>query len=80
MMKIEINLYASLAPYSPVGEGRGPRILEVEPGATIWEILKRLGVPLESVKIIFLNGVHAEGGEVLKEGDRIGVFPPVAGG
>lgn len=79
-MKIEINLYASLAPYGPVREDRGPRFLEVEPGVTIREILKRLGVPLESVKMIFLNGVHGEGEEVLKEGDRVGVFPPVAGG
>jgi molybdopterin converting factor small subunit len=79
-MKIEINLFASLAVYAPAGEGRGPRFLEVEPGTTIREVLNRLGVPPESVKMIFLNGVHGEGGEVLKERDRIGVFPPVAGG
>jgi len=80
MMRIEINLYASLAPYAPAGEGRGPRFLEVEPGVTIREILKRLGVPLDSVKMVFLNGVHGTVEEVLKEGDRVGVFPPVAGG
>jgi molybdopterin converting factor small subunit len=27
-----------------------------------------------------LNGIHAQGDEVLKEGDRVGAFPPVAGG
>jgi len=30
--------------------------------------------------MIFLNGLHATGDEVLREGDRVGVFPPVAGG
>jgi len=79
-MRIEINLYASLAPYAPAGDGRAPRFLEVEPGVTIREILKRLGVPLDSVKMVFLNGVHGNVEEVLKEGDRVGVFPPVAGG
>ena len=79
-MKIEINLYASLASYAPGGKGRGPRFLEVEPGVTVRDILDRFGVPLESVKMVFLNGVHGEVGEVLKEGDRVGVFPPVAGG
>jgi len=44
------------------------------------EILKRLDVPLDKVKVIFLNGVHGKGEEILKEGDRVGVFPPVAGG
>lgn len=79
-MRIEINLFASLAVYAPAGEGRGSRFLNVETGMTIREVLKRLGVPLDSVKMIFLNGVHGNGGEVLKEGDRVGVFPPVAGG
>jgi molybdopterin converting factor small subunit len=37
-------------------------------------------VPLETVKLIFLNGIHAKDNEVLKDGDRLGVFPPVAGG
>jgi molybdopterin converting factor small subunit len=27
-----------------------------------------------------LNGIHARGDEVLKDGDRVGAFPPVAGG
>jgi molybdopterin converting factor small subunit len=37
-------------------------------------------IPPEAPKVIFLNGVHATGNEVLKEGDRVGAFPPVAGG
>jgi molybdopterin converting factor small subunit len=35
---------------------------------------------MDKVKIIFLNGIHASGEETLREGDRVGVFPPVAGG
>jgi sulfur-carrier protein len=52
----------------------------VHPGTTIRELLQRMQVPPEAPKIIFLNGIHAQGDEVLKGGDRVGAFPPVAGG
>jgi molybdopterin converting factor small subunit len=35
---------------------------------------------MDRVKLIFLNGLHAQGDEILSEGDRVGVFPAVAGG
>ena len=74
-MKVELNLYASLARIVPRS---GP--LEVGEDTTILGLLRRLDVPLDKVKIIFLNGIHASGNETLCEGDRVGVFPPVAGG
>ena len=80
-MKVEINLFASLARYMRDKTGsQGGRVLEVGEGTTIIDILTQMEVPLEKVKILFLNGIHATGDEVLKEGDRVGVFPPVAGG
>lgn len=75
-MKIELRLYASFAKYMPASAGN----LEVSGGTTIRAVLEGLGVPFGEVKMIFLNGVHAKGDEVLKDGDRVGVFPPVAGG
>jgi molybdopterin converting factor small subunit len=77
-VKVEVNLYASLARLVP----RRPadRTMDVSEEETILDLLGRLGVPMEKVKIIFLNGIHASGLERLKDGDRIGVFPPVAGG
>ena len=80
-MKIEVKLYASLGRYMPqavLEEGKG--YLEVGEGTTIKALLENLEVPLETVKLIFRNGIHAKDNEVLKNGDRLGVFPPVAGG
>ena len=74
-MKVELNLYASLARSVP---RTGP--MEIDGETTILGLLRRLDVPMEKVKIIFLNGIHASGIETLREGDRVGVFPPVAGG
>ena len=78
-MKIELRLYASLSVYMPE-TNRATVIVDIDQGTRIQELLEQLKVPADSVKIIFLNGVHAKGNEILKEGDRIGVFPPIAGG
>ena len=55
-------------------------MLDIAEGTTIVGLLESLEVPIDKVKMIFLNGLHATGDEVLGEGDRVGVFPPVAGG
>ena len=80
-MKIELKLYASLGKYMPQAlVEKKQSYLEIGEGTTIKALLEDLKVPLETVKLIFLNGIHAEDSTVLKDGDRLGVFPPVAGG
>jgi molybdopterin converting factor small subunit len=80
-MKVELNLFASLARYAPDKTGsHSHRMLDVAEGTTILEVLNRLELPIDKIKMIFLNGMHATGDEVLRDGDRVGVFPPVAGG
>jgi len=79
-MKIELRLYASLGRYLPENKEGNSCLVEVQPGTTIRELFLRLHLPPEAPKIIFLNGIHALGDEVLNDGDRVGAFPPVAGG
>jgi molybdopterin synthase sulfur carrier subunit len=80
-MKIELKLYASLGRYMPQAlVEKKQSYLEIGEGTTIKALLENLKVPLDTVKLIFLNGIHAKDNEVLKDGDRLGVFPPVAGG
>jgi molybdopterin converting factor small subunit len=52
----------------------------MEEGATVRKLFEKCQIPFDVPKIIFLNGVHAWGDEGLKDGDRVGAFPPVAGG
>lgn len=79
-MKVELRLYATLQGYLPdTGEGN-LRIVEVSEGTTVQDFLQKLAIPADAVKVIFINGIHAKGDEFLKEGDRVGAFPPVAGG
>ena len=79
-MKIEVRLFASLKGYLPQDSDGNTCVLDIEEGSAVGRILASLKIPAELPKIIFLNGVHARGNEVLKDGDRLGVFPPVAGG
>jgi sulfur carrier protein ThiS len=79
-MRIELKLYASMASLKPENVGAGPWAMEVSEGTTIQNLLEELKVPRERVKLVFLNGVHANNDDILKEGDRVGVFPAVAGG
>ncbi len=79
-MKIEVNLYATLSRYIPNGSKGPTHIVDVKEGTTVSELLQQLGVPANSAKLIFLDGIHSNLDAKLKDGDRLGVFPPVGGG
>lgn len=79
-MKIELRLYASLAAFIPEKMAANPWTLEVREGTTIKSLLQQLKVPREEIKVVFVNGIHARDDDILKEGDRVGIFPAVGGG
>ena len=79
-MTVEVALFAYLSDYQPDGRGgRSPRPFELEPGTTVDAIIARLGLPDEP-RVVFVNGKHALENAVLNDGDRLAIFPPVAGG
>ena len=79
-MKIQLNLYASLTRYLPHEGKANSCTVSLSDGTTVGELLRQLEIPSDAVKLVFLNGVHATGDEILKDGDRVGVFPPIGGG
>ena len=79
-MKIEVKLFATLRDYLPEGSGRFSCKMEIEDSSRVEDILSKLNIPEEMPKIILVNGVHGKKEQVLKEGDILSVFPPVAGG
>nr|VFJ69062.1 MAG: Molybdopterin converting factor, small subunit [Candidatus Kentron sp. FW] len=83
-MKIKLKLFASLGKYLPTGAVHNTVELEVPEGATIQAILDRTGVPAESVKLVFVDGVHQFIEELdrrpLASGETLAIWPPVAGG
>jgi sulfur-carrier protein len=80
-MRIQVRLYASLQRFMPAERDSSSfHDMEVDEGTTVAGVMHALHVPAETVKLIFLNGIHAQTDQILKEGDRLGIFPPVAGG
>ncbi len=79
-MRIRLKLFAGLRALDPRGGQSGGGDIEIPQGATVAQALERLEVPPEEDKIILVNGLHAKPETVLKEGDRLSVFPPVGGG
>lgn len=79
-MKIEIHLFASLAAYLPAGSVDKSFLMEVNDNASIKEVILKTAIPRDSIKLIFLNGKHASDNEMVKDGDRVGIFPPIGGG
>lgn len=79
-MNVDIALFAYLANHQPDGRGgRASRAFDLAGGTTIAEVITSLGLPDEP-RIVFVNGKHAEESAALHEGDRLAIFPPVAGG
>lgn len=80
MTKIELRLYGDLLGYInevKIGEAK---IMEVDEGFTIGDLMKDLNMPRDIVKIILVNG-RSKGLEYkLNANDRVALFPPVAGG
>jgi molybdopterin converting factor small subunit len=49
-------------------------------GLTVRQALAKIGVPEEKVRVVMINGLHTNLDQPLKDGDRVGLFPPVGGG
>ena len=79
-MKIELHLYASLAKYLPSDAVAKTCFVNTGDSVDVDGIIERMNIPAESVKLVFVNGIHADRQAPLKDGDRVGLFPPVGGG
>ena len=44
------------------------------------DIAKRLGIPHEEIHLVFINGRVASLDQLLQDGDRLALFPPIGGG
>lgn len=75
-----MKLFATLRDYLPKGSNQFSVKMKVDESSRVQDILTRLKIPEEMPKIILVNGVHGKKDQVLKDGDVVSIFPPVAGG
>ncbi len=75
-LHVHIKLFASLNKYEPGDSDRFP----VAPETTVFQLLGDIGAPREEAKLIFINNRRKDISTILKDGDRVGIFPPLGGG
>jgi molybdopterin converting factor small subunit len=79
-MLIEVKLYATLRRYAAETPSGQPCMVELTEGATLQELVDRLGIPPEETRVVFVNGRAQEMDYTLQPGDQVGIFPPIGGG
>ena len=80
MIEVEVRLYANLRKYAPQIKLGEAMKLDVNEGATLRQLYIRLKIPLEEVKRAIVNGIIRGHEYSLSDGDRVAIFPPIAGG
>ena len=82
-MTITLRLFGELKQYLPGNaKGRTAR-LEVPDGLTALQLILRLGIPYggdEGQMVVAVNDVEVSHCTVLRDGDTVSMFEPLAGG
>jgi molybdopterin converting factor small subunit len=83
-MTLTLRLFGELKHYTPEGERQGRAVrIEVPDGLTAQQLILRLGIPYggdEGQMVVAVNDVEVDHGAVLRDGDTVSLFEPLAGG
>lgn len=77
-LRVEVHLHGGLLRYS--AEGRGPVQREYPAGTRVADVLASFDFPAERRVIVGVNGQTANLGDILPDGARIDLVPPISGG
>jgi len=80
MSTVEVRLYASLQKYFPNLKNGEAMLVTLKDNASLGSLLNKLKIPREEINMIIVNGKHEKENYPLNNGDRIGLFPLIAGG
>jgi sulfur carrier protein ThiS len=84
-MTITLKLFASLATHLPAEARSSHRLdLDIEPGTTVQEVIRRQGIPEVLCAIVLIDGHWVarpdRATRTLEEGQVLAIWPPIAGG
>jgi molybdopterin converting factor small subunit len=82
-MEVEVKLYAALRRYRPSGISGAPHhpfMFSLPDGATVAVLVAQLGIPEGMINAAAVNDEAVEALTLLHGGDKVGLFPPSAGG
>lgn len=74
-MQVKVRFFATLRKYRLAQEG-----VELNDGATVADLLGRVGIPSSEVAVVLVDGRHVELDRQLHDGETLALFPLIAGG
>jgi molybdopterin converting factor small subunit len=74
-MNVTVRLFASLRKFGP-----DEQVAAFPEGTTIDDVVRAVKIPGTIRLLRIVNGEHRPADHVLKEGDELALFPPIAGG
>lgn len=78
VIRIEVEMLGHLRKY--LAQGNQKATFDVPEGATVGDLLAQLGIQNDEAWNVSIEGKLVDQNHRLKEGTRILVFPPIAGG
>ena len=79
-MAIQLKLSSTLRRYLPDYDPFGDYMIDYIKGESINGLIDRLGLTGQAIKIYMLNGRSVRPEALIKDGDRVSLFPTVGGG
>ncbi len=77
-MRVAVKCFSTLA-NAETCDFRDSKTYDFDPGADINDVMLRLDIPKDSVRLIFVNGRKGELDTVLSDGDQVALAPAVGG-
>ena len=79
-MHVTVKLFATLVRFKDGSRAAKPVDVELPEDSIVQDLIDVLKIPVEETHIVFINNIIEERGSKLKDGDVVGMFPPVGGG
>ncbi len=79
-MRVTVKLFATLVRFKEGTRAAKPFEVELPEDSIVQDLIDHLKIPVEETHIVFINNIIEENHSPLKDGDVVGMFPPVGGG
>ena len=79
-MHITVKLSTTLRDYVPDYAPETGLHVSMPEGSTVAQLAQHLGLPLQDIKIVMVNGRQHKVDDPMRDGDRVAYLPAVGGG
>jgi molybdopterin converting factor small subunit len=82
MITVTVKIHHGFKSFLPAGVKTGdPFEISVAEGIAVGDVLRdKIKLSADIPKMILINGLHSKDQQTLKDGDRVSLFMPMAGG